>query len=278
MGLSEIALNGMLSLWMDGHFKGYNSVMEIGSQDLQINRADVAQVLRNLTQKQDIKESDISVAKDVYLALGFSNYQCIDSDGRHNALKFDLNENIMEQGFNDQFDLITNFGTTEHCFNQYNAFLNIHNLCAKDGIMIHGLPFQGYLNHGFFNYQPNFYYCLAAANNYRILGMYFNYDGFCGDLTTYSDTVMKFINLTPNSTLLCLVILNKMSSDKFKTPWDAKYLDSCEFDKYNFQKPAKYFLPLPNKELSTRDHVKALVKRIRQVGLIKSILKLLNKG
>ena len=38
--------------------------------------------------------------------------------------------------------------------------------------MFHGLPMQGYCNHGFFNYHPVFFERLAEANEYQIVGMW----------------------------------------------------------------------------------------------------------
>ena len=149
MGLAASTINITLSLWKDGYFKGFKTVIELGSQHLSSNGADVAFVINNLTQKNNIKENDIKNAKDVFKSLGFSNYKCIDPDGRHDALNFDLNENIKKQGFNEQFDLVTNFGTSEFCIDQYHCFMNIHNLCKEGGIMVHGLPFQGG-HYGFF--------------------------------------------------------------------------------------------------------------------------------
>ena len=90
--------------------------------------------------------------------------------------------------------------------------------------MVFACIYPGWLNHGFYNYQPNFFYCLAAANNYGILGLYFGYDGMVGDLTTYSDEAVKLINLKPGNSLTLQVVLQKNSNDEFNTPWDAKYL------------------------------------------------------
>ncbi len=248
--------------------------LKVGSQHLSENGADVAFVINNLTQKNNIKENDIKNAKDVFKSLGFSNYKCIDPDGRHNALNFDLNENIKKQGFNEQFDLVTNFGTSEHCFDQYHCFMNIHNLCNEGGIMIHGLPFQGGLNEGFFNYQPNFFFCLAAANNYKILGMYVNHDGFAGDLTPYSDKLMEFMKFPSScgkSMTSLLVSLQKRTKEDFRAPWNAKYIGSCDFDQYKFQKTTEYFLPVPTKELSARNHFDELKKKVRQMGFLSAV-------
>ena len=136
--------------------------------------------------------------------------------------------------------------------------------------MVHGLPFQGGLNEGFFNYQPNFFFCLAAANNYKILGMYLNYNGFAGDLTPYSDELMEFMKLpsSARSVTSILVSLQKNTNDDFRAPWNAKYIGSCDFDRYQFQKTTEYFLPVPTKELSARAHLEALKEKILKMGIL----------
>ena len=35
------------------------------------------------------------------------------------------------------------------------------------------MPFEGYFNHGYYNYQPIFFYDLAIFNNYQILGYWY---------------------------------------------------------------------------------------------------------
>jgi len=77
----------------------------------------------------------------------------------------------------ESFDLILNFGTTEHIFNQYNAFKLIHDSCAPGGIMWHDVPMSGYFDHGYFNYQPMFFRNLAAANGYEIIRTGFSVHG-----------------------------------------------------------------------------------------------------
>lgn len=85
-------------------------------------------------------------------------------------MRFNLNVNFATTyNFTEQFSLVTNFGTTEHILNQGTCFENIHNLCEIDGIMIHGLPIYGYLNHGFFTYSLKFFMRLAVFNDYEFL-------------------------------------------------------------------------------------------------------------
>jgi len=78
-----------------------------------------------------------------------------------------MNKNLAKDyDFHEKFDLVTNFGTTEHICNQGNVFENMHDLCNINGIMIGIVPFQGALNHGYFNYQPLFFEHIALANDY----------------------------------------------------------------------------------------------------------------
>ena len=81
----------------------------------------------------------------------------------------DLNTDVGQQyNFHEQFDLVTDNGTGEHVFNQYTLFKNAHDLCKVGGYMIHALPFYRWVDHGFFNYNPNLFPCLAQQNNYAL--------------------------------------------------------------------------------------------------------------
>lgn len=90
----------------------------------------------------------------------------IDFHGTERALKLDLNEPIDLQR---QFDIVMNLGTLEHVFNLAQALKSIHDHTLPGGFMIHGLPFTGWVDHGFYNFNPTFCWDLAAANKYEIL-------------------------------------------------------------------------------------------------------------
>src|SRR4029077_3954661 len=68
-----------------------------------------------------------------------------------------------------QYDLVTNFGTTEHVINQLNAFKIIHDLTAPGGVMIHALTTQGLIDHGFLAYNPKFFRTIGNYNEYETL-------------------------------------------------------------------------------------------------------------
>jgi len=86
-----------------------------------------------------------------------------------NVFLFDLNFDLPNSEFLGKFELVTNFGTTEHVLNQYLSFKTIHDLTCIGGVIYHDLPMGGYHDHGYFNYNPKFFEQIAVANNYEIL-------------------------------------------------------------------------------------------------------------
>ena len=96
--------------------------------------------------------------------LGPHTYEAIDLHGvDERAHKYDLNEPVPLE---TQYDVVCNFGTAEHVFNVYQVFKTIHDRTKSGGLMLHGLPFQGWVDHGFYNFQPTFIFDLAETNTY----------------------------------------------------------------------------------------------------------------
>ena len=42
-------------------------------------------------------------------------------------------------------------------------------LTAAGGLMIHSAPFTGWIDHGFYSFQPTFFFDLARANRYHVI-------------------------------------------------------------------------------------------------------------
>lgn len=89
----------------------------------------------------------------------------IDFHGTEAALKQDLNAPL---DLPRQYDAVFNLGTAEHVFDVAQVFRSIHAHTRPGGLMVHGLPFTGWIDHGFFGFHPTFYWDLAAANGYAV--------------------------------------------------------------------------------------------------------------
>ena len=107
------------------------------------------------------------LSKILYEAyLGCSRVVSVDFNGTSGALRLDLNEPL-ELG--EQFDLVYNGGTAEHVFDVCRFFRSVHEATRPGGVMLHGVPFRGWLEHGFYNFNPGFFWDLAGANAYGVM-------------------------------------------------------------------------------------------------------------
>jgi hypothetical protein len=80
----------------------------------------------------------------------------------------DLNFDRLSDHLRSRYDVVLNFGTTEHIFNQWNCFEVMHDALKVDGVVYHQLPASGYLDHGYYCYTPLFFREIAQANAYVI--------------------------------------------------------------------------------------------------------------
>jgi hypothetical protein len=85
----------------------------------------------------------------------------------------DLNFDSLPEMHRERYDVVLNFGTTEHIFNQWNCFTVIHEATKVGGVIYCVLPMTGYLDHGYFCYTPLFFKDLASANEYEIVDQFF---------------------------------------------------------------------------------------------------------
>jgi hypothetical protein len=89
----------------------------------------------------------------------------------------DLNCDPLPEPMLAHYDVVLNFGTTEHVFNQWNCFEVMHDATKVGGVMYHQLPGTGYLDHGYYCYTPLLFKDMARANNYEILDLFVTHAG-----------------------------------------------------------------------------------------------------
>jgi hypothetical protein len=88
--------------------------------------------------------------------------------GLKNTEILDLNFDTLPDRMHGYYDVVFNFGTTEHIVNQWNCFEVMHDALKVGGVIYHQLPASGYLDHGYYCYTPLFFKELAEANDYAI--------------------------------------------------------------------------------------------------------------
>ena len=77
---------------------------------------------------------------------------------------YDLNEEIKDSSLKGKFDLIIDPGTSEHIFDLKSFYKNIFFLLKKGGIYFFQVPLNGWIDHGFRQYSPTFFYDLCFGN------------------------------------------------------------------------------------------------------------------
>ena len=177
--------------------------------------------IKSLTEKgTDPRTFSFDVAKLFYRAIfDYKEYMALDLQGTKHSINFDLNNEYKDD---KQFDVVTNIGTSEHIFNQLAVFKTIHNIVAVGGLIIHQLPGQGYYDHGFYNYQPTFFFDLAQANNYLMIGFWM-YDNNKKELISIHnrENYVKLFGRENHPTYYDNIVIYKSSDKKekeFKLP------------------------------------------------------------
>ena len=239
MGLNQYFLQSMAWLKQEGYLDHTRRVIELGRQQLNDEFLAADADIRHLCALFGIAvpslprprgrgpqlPSSAPYSKAFYEGLGLQ-YDCIDIDGS-DAIPLDLNFDDVPASLRGQFGLVTNFGTTEHVMNQMNAFKVVHDLAAAGGIMIHELPAQGTLNHGFFAYQPKFFERLAASNGYGVLFMDFRWAAIERGLpSSVKLAISKYVDVRNRaeygaSPAALFVVLRKAADKRFAVPMDA---------------------------------------------------------
>src|SRR5688572_9412418 len=114
---------------------------------------------------QQMRDAGNRSAKRYFQTLGVDHLS-IDTNEKDGALAYDLGAELPSLG---EFDIVTNYGTSEHIPDQYQVFRNIHELTRVGGMMVHCIPyFPDWPDHGLHGYSKDFLWRLAQANEYRV--------------------------------------------------------------------------------------------------------------
>jgi len=226
----------------DGLFTDVRRVMELGNQTLYCNTypqsvADVFDAFEvTPTDAQETRRlSNEQPARLLFERLGIE-YFCIDVDSSDATLQLDLNFDRCPDNHRGKYQFVTNHGTTEHLLNQYNSFRVMHDLATPGALMLHALPFLSYVDHGYFNYQPNLFIDLARANDYELLGIWVNLNPNLASLIPWEKGLHHHLR-TDNSDILLVGIMRKRHDIEFCVPLQAQYEDVATeqtINRYNY--------------------------------------------
>jgi len=149
---------------------------------------------------QYITHGERRLAKDYFLQdMGAAKYVSIDGNAR-GTYTHDLNYPL-PKGFG-QFDLVTDFGTGEHVFNQAQVWKTLHYLTRAGGYIVFDRPTQGYPVHCFYNTNMCLFEDLAAVNEYQII---------------------RLEHAVASRGELIRGVFRRVTKDKFRIPYQGRY-------------------------------------------------------
>lgn len=173
-------------IFLDGKVR----VFDVGSQNLlaaspqqiidfvtnynpKIDNARLEDLALQLSKRSQLDHNGTTLYLGEILDLTSIDYVSIDIYQGHKTHIFDLNFQNTPAEYLEAFDVVLNFGTTEHVFNQYNSFKIIHETAKPGAHIFHQVPSVGYIDHGYFMYSPRTFVELAEANGYELLDLWF---------------------------------------------------------------------------------------------------------
>jgi hypothetical protein len=229
MGLGPPVIELYRQLKVLGALEGITDVMELGSQDFWCPQRNLVKSICTAFGRPepgpellDTDNTRQKPARLLYEALGMK-YSCVDVDGRVGTLVLDLNFDPVPKDHRNRYGLVTNHGTSEHILNQYNVFKMMHDFARPGGVIVHAVPFTVHLEHGFFNYQPNFFECLARYNSYETLGLWVGLDWSLASFVPWDPALLDFLTLSSKTTHLLVVAHRKMYERDFCVPFQEQY-------------------------------------------------------
>lgn len=275
MGVSASAIKIMLELWQRGQLKGLESVMEMGSQELHLTRAQFEQLIAAAAvpgyRREDFPGLDNwpahprASARHFYKLLGLEDYHCVDLNKEHGAVALDLNKPLEDRSLWGKFGVVTDHGTNEHIFNVSEAYRTMHRLCRKGGLIFIAQAVYG--GNGYYHFDLSFFEGLAAANGYRILyGAYNIPAGGTQFNLPLSRELLSVLDWSKINLVGISYVFEKMTDEDFKLPQQNEFLAQSQ-GHHGFKLE---FLPLP----PSRTYVPLTSPQLEAVGG-KTLLKLL---
>jgi SAM-dependent methyltransferase len=162
--------------------------------------------------------------------LGFSTTDSIDYFPNEDpTYVIDLNEPIKEELW-DNYDMVFDGGTLEHCFNVKEVLSNAVRLLRVGGRVVHLVPMSGVINHGYYMFSPILFYEFYKTNQFteiesRILVFGDDRKAYWFD---YSPQMFLPVDFFGKYAMLLFSARKTVTSNSILTP-----VQGCWFDKFN---------------------------------------------
>lgn len=189
MGLTATSLKFILRKSRKYKFSG--PILTFGNQDIYATKEDIKNWAQeaNITLHKHHKilystSSDVpKINKDAasYIhAITFFEFIGINKKKYYDIDKFAFDkpriihdlQYPMNQKYHNFFNLVIDSGTLEHIFDVRSVMENIIKITKLRGFVLQFIPAQNFLNHGFYQFSPTFFYDFYSNNGFEIIESY----------------------------------------------------------------------------------------------------------
>lgn len=189
MGLASSNLKFILKKSKQYKFAG--PLLTFGNQDIYATAENIRRWAKDddvfLSQPEKILLStsgDVPTinkeAKEYIHAKTFFEFLGIQETDYYDIDKFDFDrpkiihdlQYPVDAKYHDFFNLIVDSGTLEHIFDVRAVMENTVKMTKVGGYVLQFIPAQNFLNHGFYQFSPTFFYDFFTANGFEIVESY----------------------------------------------------------------------------------------------------------
>jgi hypothetical protein len=185
MGLARGAIKLIAETVRDGKLSG--RILVVGKQEVWGTESEIIRWLKEsglspatcetqLALKPDFRRLQFIQDTSLFKLMGFREVVNLDNSGYEGAeLIWDLNRPLSEELLAKvgRFDVIIDSGCLEHIFNIPQVLMNFYRLAADNGVVIHLVPSNNLVDHGFYMFSPTLFQDYYFANRWRVLRHHF---------------------------------------------------------------------------------------------------------
>lgn len=176
MGISQGAI-ALLGRTLHGE-RCSGSAITFGVQKVAASRSEAAALLARVgIDPLPLPPSEGRMHQDdLFRMLGYAEVESIDVYGAERPTHvLDLNRPL-PAALRDRFHLVYDGGTMEHCFSVPDVLGNVVQLVKIGGRIIHHLPLNNWVDHGFYQFSPTLFFDFYEANGFRDLAMVLHFN------------------------------------------------------------------------------------------------------
>jgi hypothetical protein len=167
MGI-HINLAVLLRDWLRRHTVT-GPVLTLGVQDVTFHGHELDRAL-DICPKYSSARSNPMTSRELFADFGLAPVTALDiSDYQGAEINFNLNEPDPPPETRQRFGLIVNGGTLEHVFHVPNALANINCMLKPRGSIVHVLPCNNWVDHGFYQFSPTLMFDYYTALQFEVL-------------------------------------------------------------------------------------------------------------